>query len=119
MPLDLHGSTVGPVIIGYGDDWPWRAFDNMDYPRCGGSEIRGVPPLPVEGVELTISRKLALLAEVAVYQSIDCFFASFLILGAKYKAEIIVGKAIKANMASTIFTAKSNDKTDPRINVKT
>ena len=44
---------------------------------------------------------------------------SFLILGAKYKAEIIVGKAINANIASTIFTAKSNESTDPRINVKT
>ena len=39
--------------------------------------------------------------------------------GAKYNAEIIVGKAIKANIASTIFTAKSKDKTEPIISVRT
>ena len=39
--------------------------------------------------------------------------------GAKYNAEIIVGKAIKANIASTILTARSSDKTEPKTNVKT
>tara|TARA_B100000214_G_C23508762_1_gene419584 strand:- start:23 stop:214 length:192 start_codon:yes stop_codon:yes gene_type:complete len=47
------------------------------------------------------------------------FSDSILILGAKYNAEIIVGKAIRANIASTIFTAKSKESTEPTTKVIT
>ena len=40
-------------------------------------------------------------------------------IGEKYKAEIIVGIAINANIESTILTARSKESTDPITSVKT